>query len=535
MSTTGASNLAQDLYDPDDDVLPRDSPLLKPIRPQLRLTPSPPPSIPYPRVKPSQGDAVLVGFLDGGRRPEIAITAGNQPLPSDFEDDSSVSGESDSTVDHIFSSTRRTTRGQADVDPDGSSRGDFSDERMGLDSPTGTDIGPFDLKSLATNALKAFAAPEPRPEPIDPAPAPTVARDEQSYRPPSGLVPPAISIRRGEPVVDGRLAHTEMPSPYSPRSLGIYSPLEPGGMLRAPSMDMKSPINGMSPGSHVEGLPPIQLHTPRSETNGHTPLPSIRSTLGDLDQLASNHAVETAAFRTSHQPGFPQSPPGTLLRLSSMHPVQHASPPISPTDTFRASREPLSPGQTSVTGPSPGYYPYPPGSAPGSATFHRSPHGYSTGTAETPGSDQSGSTPATLIADRMSIDGLTTTQGTYTCEYPGCTAQPFQTQYLLSSHQNVHSSARPHYCSVPNCPRSEGGKGFKRKNEMIRHGLVHESPGYVCPFCPDREHKYPRPDNLQRHVRVHHVDKDKDDAQLRDVLAQRPGGPNRGRRRRGAL
>lgn len=35
-----------------------------------------------------------------------------------------------------------------------------------------------------------------------------------------------------------------------------------------------------------------------------------------------------------------------------------------------------------------------------------------------------------------------------------------------------------------------------------------------------------------RHVRVHHVDKDKDDAQLRDVLAQRPEGGSRGRRRR---
>jgi hypothetical protein len=36
-----------------------------------------------------------------------------------------------------------------------------------------------------------------------------------------------------------------------------------------------------------------------------------------------------------------------------------------------------------------------------------------------------------------------------------------------------------------------------------------------------------------RHVRVHHVDKDKDDAQLREVLSQRPEGPSRGRRRRG--
>lgn len=104
--------------------------------------------------------------------------------------------------------------------------------------------------------------------------------------------------------------------------------------------------------------------------------------------------------------------------------------------------------------------------------------------------------------------------GGFKCDYPGCTAVPFQTQYLLryvqfsyfdkltltvcSSHRNVHSQSRPHYCPVKECPRSEGGKGFKRKNEMIRHGLVHNSPGYICPFCPDREHRYPRPDNLQR-------------------------------------
>jgi len=86
---------------------------------------------------------------------------------------------------------------------------------------------------------------------------------------------------------------------------------------------------------------------------------------------------------------------------------------------------------------------------------------------------------------------------------------------------------------------------------MIRHGLVHDSPGYICPFCPGGDHKYPRPDNLQRyaqprkepwrkhslntrsrHVRVHHMDKDKDDPSLREVLAQRPEGGARGRRRR---
>ena len=39
---------------------------------------------------------------------------------------------------------------------------------------------------------------------------------------------------------------------------------------------------------------------------------------------------------------------------------------------------------------------------------------------------------------------------------------------------------------------------------MIRHELVHQlSPGYICPFCPEREHKYPRPDNLERSVGCH--------------------------------
>jgi hypothetical protein len=90
--------------------------------------------------------------------------------------------------------------------------------------------------------------------------------------------------------------------------------------------------------------------------------------------------------------------------------------------------------------------------------------------------------------------------GGFKCTYAGCTAKPFHTQYLLKSHANVHSSDRRYYCPVKGCSRGEGGKGFKRKNEMIRHGLVHESPGYACPYCVDQGRRYPRPDNLQRLV-----------------------------------
>lgn len=75
---------------------------------------------------------------------------------------------------------------------------------------------------------------------------------------------------------------------------------------------------------------------------------------------------------------------------------------------------------------------------------------------------------------------------------------PFFTGDLVESHMSTHASSRPHYCPISGCPRSKGGRGFKRKNEMIRHRIVHDSPGYICPFCPDRELRYPRPDNLQR-------------------------------------
>ena len=106
---------------------------------------------------------------------------------------------------------------------------------------------------------------------------------------------------------------------------------------------------------------------------------------------------------------------------------------------------------------------------------------------------------------------------TYKCSVPSCTAPPFQTQSLLkyaqpplsmlwklthgSAHVTVHSQLTQsflYYCPVKNCRRAKGGKGFKRWYEMIWHGLEHKRSGYVCPFCPQREHKYLLPDKLQR-------------------------------------
>ncbi|KAJ9412375.1 hypothetical protein FOXG_22413 [Fusarium oxysporum f. sp. lycopersici 4287] len=294
-----------------------------------------------------------------------------------------------------------------------------------------------------------------------------------------------------DPFVSRYISGNTVTSPRIPSSNESLSPLYHG--VRAPA-----------------GEPPSQS------------LPSFRSTFGELHDLPPERLSEQDLGRARPGPSstFPNSRAGSLGHKTTNLP----SSPHSPPDGYRASLPCSTAGMSWHHCPVNGNHP-------------RAPTAYSSSNSgESPNTDHTNSTPAistrvnsTSVADRMSIDGIA---GSYTCTVHGCNAAPFQTQYLLNSHMNVHSSIRPHYCPVKGCPRSEGGKGFKRKNEMIRHGLVHDSPGYVCPFCPDREHKYPRPDNLQRHVRVHHIDKDKDDPQLRDVLAQRPDGPNRDRRSR---
>ncbi|CAF3528883.1 unnamed protein product [Fusarium graminearum] len=82
---------------------------------------------------------------------------------------------------------------------------------------------------------------------------------------------------------------------------------------------------------------------------------------------------------------------------------------------------------------------------------------------------------ATSIVNRISDTG--STPGSYSCAVPGCNATPFQNQYLLNAHMKIHQSARPH-------------------------------------------------------VRVHHLDKERDDPLLRDALASgKPPKSSRGRRR----
>jgi hypothetical protein len=280
-------------------------------------------------------------------------------------------------------------------------------------------------------------------------------------------------------------------------------------------------------------------------------------------QFASSHASPTEPMSAGSPTNYPHSfngpPPLTIYRRTSVttsdHPYANALNSASTaSEAYTSPDQTFSPAETqntSVTTPSDRGLRIVPGPYPGGPP-HTPLHPSSAGT-----SPQSGVPPyntSPIINGHIPNGTLTShgpklplpnqppsqhpsdpaSAGQYKCHHPGCKAAPFQTQYLLNSHTTVHSSDRPHYCLVPGCPRGPGGQGFKRKNEMKRHGLVHESPGYICPFCPEREHKYPRPDNLQRHVRVHHADVSMSDLRLRDVLENKgmPGGRGGSARRR---
>jgi hypothetical protein len=292
-------------------------------------------------------------------------------------------------------------------------------------------------------------------------PSPPSTRTGYDTTPPPKLPPPPPPIRTGTVRSAEERTRDEDSTPISPTLAKFAinpSQADPESIL--PAMQ-KSPPRSAS------------THSP----DGNQSLPSLQTTLSGLSDAGVNGIHGPSPFQTSsaHSPQF----------------VRHA--------TFSSQS----------TGPSPSAYSQPsPGMSPSGYPSHPSywrrqptegsmgtPSSYEASTpAPMPGPSPAQSYPTPNVQDhRGSVDGSSTpqllngplppngpfTSSTFKCTYAGCTAAPFQTQYLLNSHANVHSSIRPHYCPVADCPRGQTGKGFKRKNEMIRHGLVHQSPGYI--------------------------------------------------------
>ena len=457
--------------------------------------------------RPSLGDVVLLNQL-APNQPEVADWAGKNPLNPTSPTSTAPSTES-VRGDMVTETTEDETLNAQTV------------AKTALKLGVRGSIGPS-IPHIMDHKLPRDSKP----------PDPSTSMKRLSPRPPR-LLPRPIKTEPGDHLDEDTSAISPNLAKYT------ITPSEP--------IASTLPALQTSPGR------PNSIQSPANTQN----LPSLKTALGD--QLPDSNM--TGGIVSAFPPIIRDSPTMTRATTAYMAPVSGPSPGTFSQASPASSKDlpTISPPASQASHPS--YWRTGPkseasmGSVISDSTTPSTVSHSSPGSAFTPGHPENRAAAETdasnLINGPMPPNGPFTSSA-FKCTFPGCTAQPFQTQYLLNSHANVHSSNRPHYCPVKDCPRGIGGKGFKRKNEMIRHGLVHESPGYVCPFCPEQQHRYPRPDNLQRyifiisrvhlllfadnayyrHVRVHHVDKDKEDPVLREVLAQRPEGPNRGRRRR---
>lgn len=410
------------------------------------------------RTRPSQCDAVLIGQLDPNQ-PEIAAHAGEHALDSGSQseaDDPGSEGEDDCASDREsmlgvqhgeFVATHTVAIKMAsealkfqtvrEIDMPDRPESPQHDERDGK----------VEYEQTAQDSRPSTAVTEP--------PSPALKLEKKfDLKPPPRL--PPIS--------------TTIPSPR--RSLG-----EEDSIATSPAL-----AKFITQGNPDNILPKMQNSPPPRSTSAHSPeasgptLPSLKTALS-MSETSSN-GISYHSATSAHSPAMTRPSPGQHMPGYGPSPVSYThpspstngmSPPSIPTHrSYGSWGPPHRDGSQSTTTPSE-YASNHSHSTPSSAITQPSPaNSYSTPMSTHHRQDSEGT--AHVNGNSPIINGNGTSAAhIFKCNYQGCTAAPFQTQYLLNSHTNVHSQSRPHFCPVPGCNRGPNGKGFKRKNEMIRY------------------------------------------------------------------
>ncbi|KAL9088837.1 MAG: hypothetical protein Q9159_002873 [Coniocarpon cinnabarinum] len=105
----------------------------------------------------------------------------------------------------------------------------------------------------------------------------------------------------------------------------------------------------------------------------------------------------------------------------------------------------------------------------------------------------------------------------YRCPHDTCQAPPFHTANELNEHQKSHYSDRPHLCPRKECPRSQTGREFKSREDVLQHVDAHD--GFVCPFCrTEKGYRYSHARELALHVRAFHEEVETDDSRFIDAI-----------------
>lgn len=448
--------LADSYYDPDS--LDR-SPPLEPFRVNLRPTPPPvyfiTPNEPSPesagpshvngghksrermKVLPSLGDTVLLDYMGSQNRPDIAKAAYEQPLQDDSDEEMVVREVGGAAVENDLVQTAQDAA--RIIDETDRNSEDAVVDLHGHRSP-------IDLPVCTTQDLNSVEEHGRKPEVI------TVKEEGDT-----GSDTIVLASKAPTTAVDKTQNKTSSPKTRRPSSSRGSIPK---GRRNSDSL-ASSPVFrhaiSVSQGSPMdsETLPAMKTSPQQNTTkspNGQQSLPSLHDQLGPL--------AEFSPVKGEAANGTSSSGRGTFVAINGHSPPKTAQYPNLQTRTYHHPYPPTapqpSPSSTSYSSNSPrdfrsGHDPIGLSHAgkPGSAY-------YNNGT--TPQSDEQGplsaesnpttgsySTDASPNGDRMSIDTprpitlpplpaggpLPLANGGCKCEFTGCTAAPFQTQYLL--------------------------------------------------------------------------------------------------------
>lgn len=456
-----------------DDVFPR-SPGLEPVRPKATPSPSPPPfaahsvtistspdvSPPYSssrrrkkpnrrKTQPSQGDTVLIGFMDPNR-PDIARLVGEKALNSESgsdADDEEMVSEEPAKPDAVQQSDRT-------VDLEATARIALQTAEIGDTAPPGKDVAP---QTHRDSVIESQPESEQRPivAPSNPGPTPSANGVRMNG---NGVVSKSatdsfIKLEATSPNVTGG------------RAVSFANGYPPEDDSLATSPTLRELAIPESQGSPSQKLPALQNPNspsrdgPTGSPNQERRLPSFRH-LSELAETAINEQNESRTNGFLHRPSISstgQSPPliHRTFSISSQRSPATGFPPLSSATSPLSAHSEFSspdvfirsgahsifsstrrPSQASENGP-----PFS-GTLPSASVTD----GYQSSDNLSPGSQP---TPIENRTHRMSLDSALSSRtlplptgpliqhippsgsGGFKCDYPGCTAPPFQTQYLL--------------------------------------------------------------------------------------------------------
>ncbi|KAL8738616.1 MAG: hypothetical protein Q9181_000612 [Wetmoreana brouardii] len=384
-----------------------------------------------PKTQASQGDAVLIGFLGGQNLPDVATRAGEEPLNSASQ---SETGDFDQEMDLGDEGTAEKKNHLVQTAQDALSVDGNDEKTVGAPCETHRRVRP----KITTQSLVPPAKDQDKR-------TLSRSRSNQDRRGNAST----IKTENLDPALGGpadgnhqqRLSPPDEEKQRSSSDTHRSSPLATSPRLRQYMASIGS-----------ETLPAIQSVTPSlsaKSSTGQQSLPSISAQLGGLvDGSSPNESLSARSTfpmangiqsppmsGISPRPNHYPSPQSRLNSFPAVFPATQPSPAstyseVSPREPYRMSNDPTSmspPGK-----PGPPYY-----------TTGRTPQGGEL----TPQSAESypgfkGFTAAiSQNGDNANIEGRPIlppppgtgpiATGNFKCDFPGCTAAPFQTQYLL--------------------------------------------------------------------------------------------------------